>query len=115
MLIQKVVLALISASVFSGCTTLDKSFQLGGALGAATGAVATYAGSTAAGGSASSQEIGVGAGIGFAVGLLASYFIHERIISERAEKAADTELYFGDLPPSPFIIPLKKLKRGGIR
>lgn len=115
MTIEKLVSALSVIFIFSSCTTLDKSFQLGGVLGATTGAVATYTGSSAGGGSANSQEVGIGAGIGFAVGLLTSYFIHESVVSDRDEAAADTELYFGDLPPSPFVIPQKKLKKGGFR
>jgi hypothetical protein len=115
MTIKKMVLALSSTFVFSGCTTLDKSFQLGGLLGATTGAVATYAASTGEGGSANSQEVGVGAGIGFAVGLLTSYFIHESVVADREEATRDTELYFGDLPPSPFFIPQKKIKKGSFR
>jgi hypothetical protein len=115
MTIRKLVLALSSICLLSSCTTLDKSFQLGGILGATTGAVATYAGSSAGGGSANSQEVAIGSGIGFAVGLLTSYWIHESVVSERADEAADTELYFGDLPPSPFILPQKKPKKGGSR
>ncbi|RYZ77866.1 MAG: hypothetical protein EOP05_00080 [Proteobacteria bacterium] len=111
----KAISLLASISIFTGCTTLDKSFQLGGTLGAATGAAATYAAGSATGNSPTLRDVGIGAGVGFGVGLLLSYLIYDSVAKDRAEVATDTEFYFGDLPPSPFVIPQKKLKKGSFR
>lgn len=95
------------------CTTLDQSYRLGGATGALVGAAATYAGHSSGGRNPSLEEVGVGASIGFGIGLITSYFIHQKVVEDRDEMARRTEIYFGDLPPSPFVIPQPKFKRGG--
>jgi hypothetical protein len=47
-----------------------------------------------------------GAGIGLAVGLLTSYIVHGKIADDRnTANQNGTEMYFGDLPPSPFVFP----------
>ncbi|RYZ92961.1 MAG: hypothetical protein EOP06_02590 [Proteobacteria bacterium] len=103
-----------SLLIFTGCTTLDKSFQLGGSLGALSGAAATYAANSASGSAPSAQDVGIGAAVGFGAGLLLSYFIYDSVWKDRIDTSAETELYFGDLPPSPFVISRKKLKKGGL-
>lgn len=95
------------------CTTLDQSFRLGAATGAMTGAAATYAAGNTSGKPPTIEEVGVGASIGLGLGLIASYFIHQQVVEDREEASKQTEIYFGDLPPSPFIIPQPKLKKGG--
>ncbi len=95
------------------CTTLDQSFRLGAVTGALTGAVATYAGNRLSGRNPSIEEVGLGASIGLGVGLITSYFVHQKVSEDRDEKTQGTEIYFGDLPPSPFMIPQPKLKKGG--
>lgn len=94
------------------CTTLDQSFRLGAVTGALTGAAATYAGHGASGRSPTAEEVGIGASIGLGIGLLTSYFVHQQVAEDREEMAKQTEIYFGDLPPSPFIIPQQKYKKG---
>lgn len=95
------------------CTTLDQSYRLGAATGALTGAAATYAGHSSNGRNPSLEEVGVGASIGLGIGLITSYFIHQKVVEDREEATRQTEIYFGDLPPSPFVIPQPKLKKGG--
>ena len=103
------------AMLTSGCTTLDQSFRLGAATGAMAGAAATYAVGRAAGGEPKLEDVGVGASIGLGIGLITSYFVHQKVSEDRDEMSRQTEIYFGDLPPSPFMIPQPKLKKGGRR
>jgi hypothetical protein len=82
-------------------------------MGAATGAAATFAGSAAGGKSPSLETVAIGAGIGSAVGLLTSYLIHRSVEDTRSSSDSNqTEMRFGDLPPSPFVVP-KTLPKGG--
>lgn len=94
------------------CTTLDQSFRLGAATGALTGVAATYAAHSTNGRNPSAEEVGLGATIGLGLGLITSYFVHQQVVEDRDEMARQTEIYFGDLPPSPFVIPQPKLKKG---
>jgi len=34
--------------------------------------------------------------------------VHQSVAEDRVESSKQTEIYFGDLPPSPFLIPGKK-------
>jgi hypothetical protein len=95
------------------CTTLDQSFKLGAATGALTGAAATYAGHSASGRPPTIEEVGIGASIGLGLGMIASYFIHQQVTKDRDDAIKQTEIYFGDLPPNPFVIPQPKFKKGG--
>lgn len=97
----------------ASCTTLDQSFRLGAATGALTGAAATYAAHSSNGRNPSLEEVGLGATIGLGLGLITSYFVHQQVVEDREEMTKQTEIYFGDLPPSPFMIPQPKLKKGG--
>lgn len=97
----------------TGCSTLDQSFKLGAATGALTGAAATYAGHSAGGRQPTIEEVGIGASIGLGLGMITSYFVHEQVTKDRDEAIKQTEIYFGDLPPSPFVIPQPKFKKGG--
>jgi len=74
--------------------------------GALTGAAATYAGNSASGRNPFIEEVGLGASIGLGIGLITSYFVHQQVAEDRDEMSRQTEIYFGDLPPSPFMIPL---------
>lgn len=102
---------LVAISV--SCTTLDQSFRLGAATGALTGAAATYAAGSTSGHQPSLEEVGIGASIGLGLGLITSYFVHQSVVSDREEFSKQTEIYFGDLPPSPFVIPQPNNKKGG--
>ena len=95
------------------CTTLDQSFRLGSATGALTGAAATYAAGSTSGQQPTLEEVGIGASIGIGLGLITSYFVHQSVVSDREEFSKQTEIYFGDLPPSPFVIPDPIKKKGG--
>ncbi len=99
--------------LLTSCTTLDQSFRLGAATGAITGAAATYAGGGSSGKPPTLEEVGIGASIGLGIGLITSYFVHQSVVSDREESARQTEIYFGDLPPSPFVIPQPNIKKGG--
>lgn len=108
-------LAWIAAVGATGCSTLNGSLQMGASMGAATGAAATYAGYSAGGKSPSFGTVAVGAGIGTALGLITSYLVHRKVEEDRAScESSQTEMRFGDLPPSPFIVP-KTLPKGGRR
>lgn len=100
------------AMLTSGCSTLDQSFRLGAATGAVAGASATYAAERASGRQPTFEDVGIGASIGLGIGLLTSYFVHQSVVEDRESSTRHTEIYFGDLPPSPFVIPGSNNKRG---
>lgn len=102
-----ILLSLIATQAVS-CSTLDQSFRLGAASGAVAGAAATYGAERASGGQPSFENVAVGASVGLALGLITSYFVHKSVSEDREEDSRKTEIYFGDLPPSPFVIPGKK-------
>lgn len=96
-----------------GCASMHESLQLGAGLGALTGAAANYAGHSSAGGKPSIEDVGLGAGIGLGLGLITSYFTYKAVDQARRDNQAyQTEIYFGDLPPSPFVIPKPSTKKG---
>jgi len=85
---------------------MNESLQLGAGMGAATGAAASYAGHRSTGQSPSFENVALGAGIGIGVGLLTSYFTHKQVEEDRElYRSNQTEMHFGDLPPSPFLTP----------
>ena len=112
-MMKMVSLALIAA-VTCSCATLNESMTLGVGMGSVAGGAATYvAQSTAPDKSASLGNIALGAGIGAAVGAITSYFTHKSVEGKRAACMADqTEMHFGDLPPSPFVFPKTLPKKG---
>jgi len=96
-----------------GCATMHESLQLGASMGAITGGAATYAGHSGSGKSASFGDVALGAGIGLGVGLLTSYITHQQVEERRQSLYSEqTEMHFGDLPPSPFIVPKAAPKKG---
>lgn len=95
------------------CSTLDQSFRLGATTGALTGIAATYAAGSSSGTPPTFEQVGLGAGIGLGLGLITSYFVHKQVASDREESARQTEIYFGDLPPSPFVMPQPNIRKGG--
>jgi hypothetical protein len=110
---KRILLLSLAVALLSSCTTLDQSFRFGAVTGALTGAASTYAGHGAGGRNPSAEEVGLGASIGLGIGLITSYFIHQQVVEDRDEMSRQTEIYFGDLPPSPFMIPQPKIKKGG--
>jgi hypothetical protein len=102
-------LAILSTS----CATMNDSLQLGASMGAATGAAATFTGSYAGGSSPSIGTVALGAGLGSAVGMITAYFTHKKLEEDRKDNQADQfEMHFGDLPPSPFVVPKMTPKKG---
>jgi len=91
--------------LLTSCTTLDQSFRLGAATGALAGAGAAFASESASGRSPTLENVGVGASIGLGLGLITAYFVHKQVAEDREDYSRQTDVYFGDLPPSPFVIP----------
>jgi hypothetical protein len=107
-------LAVATAMLCASCATLNDSIKLGSGMGAVAGLGATFAGYSAAGQSPNLETAALGAGIGIGLGALTAYFTHKSVEEDRQSCLADqTELHFGDLPPSPFVIPRKPTKKGG--
>lgn len=108
---QFLLLAMLS---LAACTTLNDSIQLGAGMGALAGAAATYSAESANGKTPPFENVALGAGIGLGVGAITSYFIHKKVEDQRQAWMSDqTEMHFGDLPPSPFIVPKMNSKKGG--
>ncbi len=109
---MKLVLLIIGALALIGCSTMNESLQFGAGIGALVGASATYTAESIIGKS-STDNVLKGAAIGVGLGLITSYFVHRSVEDERKSLPDQTEMYFGDLPPSPFIVPKIKSKKGG--
>jgi hypothetical protein len=102
------------AALMSSCATLNESLELGAGMGAATGLAAAFAGHAGTGRGASAEEAAIGAGIGMGLGLLTSFLVHGSVEERRQSLQLDqTEMQFGDLPPSPFIVPKKQNSKKG--
>jgi predicted RNA methylase len=110
---SNLLIALAAAQLCYGCSTLDQSLRLGAATGSLAGAAATFGSERASGRDPSMENVAVGASVGLAVGLLTSYFVHNAVASDSADSQRQTEMYFGDLPPSPFVFPNQNSKKGG--
>lgn len=102
------------AVLSSSCATMNESLELGGGMGAAVGATSTFVAHKATNGeSPSFGSVALGAGVGALAGLATAYFTHKNVEEKReALKAEQTEMFFGDLPPSPFVVPKMSLKKG---
>lgn len=97
----------------TACSTLNESMQLGASMGALSGAAATYSAYKAVDKNPTTEEVASGAVIGLGLGLLTSYLVHQQVDEDRAAQSANKiEMYFGDLPPSPFVFPNNN-KNGG--
>ena len=102
-----------SSMLLTSCATMNDSLQLGAGMGAVAGGAATYAGYSAGGKSPELGTVALGAGIGAALGMITSYFTHKKVEEQRQSYLSDqTEMHFGDLPPSPFIVPRTNPKKG---
>lgn len=102
------------AFMVTSCSTLNESLQLGFGLGGVSGGAATYAGFRAGGRPPTIGSVAFGAGVGATLGLLTSYLVHKRVEEDRGDcQMEQTEMHFGDLPPSPFIVP--KPRKGSTR
>ena len=100
-------LYLITLTSLASCASMKDSLQLGAGVGAFTGAAATYSAHQSMGRSAKLEDVAVGAGVGLGIGLLTSYLVHKSLADEpRPYSENETpQMHFGDLPPSPFIMP----------
>ena len=107
------ILLLSALSVLTtSCSTLDQSFRLGAATGALAGAAAKFGSEKGSGRDPSMENVGIGASVGLGIGLIAAYFVHQSVVEDREEASRQTEVYFGDLPPSPFVFPKSNPKKG---
>lgn len=104
------ILAVIPA--LSACSTLGESMQLGASMGAVGGAAALYSSQRSVGQEPTLESVGSGALIGLGVGLITSYITHKSTEENRQYTSNQPEMYFGDIPPSPFVLP-KTPKKGG--
>lgn len=91
----------------ASCASMKDSLQLGAGVGAFSGAAATYSAHQSMGRSAKLEDVAVGTGVGLGIGLLTSYLVHKSLADEpRPYSESETpQMHFGDLPPSPFIMP----------
>src|ERR1700677_4273687 len=104
---------LLTLPLVASCTTMSDSLELGTGLGLASGAAATYSGFSAGGNNPTFQTVAIGAGIGTTIGLATAYFTHKKVESDRQSCQTDQiETHFGDLPPSPFIVPKMNFQKG---
>lgn len=103
------------ATMLSSCSTMNQSMELGAGMGAASGVASAYAGSIGQPHGPSVSTVLIASGIGAGIGLLTSYFVHKSVEEDRLNAQADQmDMNFGDLPPSPFIVPKNKpTKKGG--
>jgi hypothetical protein len=102
------------ALTLTSCASMNQSLQMGMGLGTVAGGAATYVGLSSNGSQPKFEDVALGAGIGMSIGLITSYFTHKSVEeSRRDSKSAETEMFFGDLPPSPFIFPKTNSKKGG--
>lgn len=102
-----IILALLS---LTACSTLNESIQLGAGMGAIAGAAATYTAENSRGVKPSSDNILAGAVLGLVAGIITSNITHNNIAETRGE-GTNTEMYFGDLPPNPFVF--SNSRKGG--
>ena len=113
---KKLILLSTLPLITASCATMEDSLKLGAAMGTVAGAAAAYAGHSSTGQQPSLETVAIGAGIGLGVGLLTSHIVHKSVESERQSfEFNQTEMHFGDLPPSPFIMPRPIMKKGGKR
>lgn len=108
-------LVLVSA-LLSSCATMSESMQLGASMGGVTGITAALGGRAGTGNSASFNDLAIGAAIGTGLGVLTSYLVHNSVEERRQSINADKmEMHFGDLPPSPFVLPNSGVNKKGVR
>ncbi len=108
------ILRVLPLIALAGCATMNESLELGGGMGALTGATSTFVAYKSINGeSPAFSSVALGAGVGATLGLLTSYLVHKDVEEKReAMKAEQTDMYFGDLPPSPFVVPKMLPKKG---
>ena len=104
------------AALMSSCATMSESMQLGASMGGVSGMAAAFAGRAGTGNPTSVNDVAIGAAIGTGLGVLTSYLVHNSVEERRQSIGADQmEMHFGDLPPSPFVLPRSNLNKKGAR
>lgn len=107
-------IAVISTLLLStACSTLGDSLKLGASLGAVGGLAAAYSAHSSNGLQPSLETLAAGAGLGLVAGLITSHAVYRSVEEDRKVYQTDqVEMHFGDLPPSPFIMPKPMTKKG---
>ena len=99
--------------LLNSCATLNDSIILGASIGAVGGIAASSSTYDKNGNSFTKEEQLSNIGLGLAIGAIAAYFIHDNTTEYRKDYYYNNpEIYFGDLPPSPFIMTPNEKKRG---
>lgn len=100
--------------LLSSCATMNDSMMLGATLGGIAAVAATSSAYNKVDHTASNDDLAASAGIGIALGLITSYFVHKDVAEKRGDIYSNNpQIYFGDLPPSPFIMTPATKKKGG--
>lgn len=89
----------------TACSTLNQSVLLGGTLGAIAGAAGISTGEHSAGITPRSSDVTNGALIGLGLGVITASIIQNVNSQEKQNSESGPQMYFGDLPPSPFVFP----------
>ncbi len=98
----------------ASCASLNESLQFGAGMGAVAGAASSYTAYKSSGRDPKLEDVAIGAGVGLGLGLITSYLVHKSLAEEpRPYSENETpQMHFGDLPPSPFVMPLVSPRRG---
>lgn len=112
---MKLKIILPTLLLLNSCASLNDSMLLGAGLGAGAGVLSQTTAYQKTGTAYSSEEVTNSAVVGLAIGLIGSFLIHKSVEEKRGSLySSDPEIYFGDLPPSPFIMtPKLKTQKGG--
>lgn len=99
--------------LLNSCATLNDSLILGASIGAVSGSAISSSTYDKNGNSFTKEEHLSNVGLGLVVGAIAAYFIHDNTTEYRKDYYYNNpEIYFGDLPPSPFIMTPNEKRRG---
>ncbi len=109
---MKKIILFITLPLFTACATLNESVLLGVGMGSVTAVVATTSAYDRSGKSLQNEELISQLGLGLVIGALAAYLIHDNTVQYKKDSYYNTpEIYFGDLPPSPFIMTPSEKKK----
>lgn len=109
---MKKLILFITLPLFTACATLNDSIVFGAGIGTITAGVATSSAFDRSGKSLQNEEFMGNLGLGLVIGAMAAYLIHDNTVQYRKDSYYNTpEIYFGDLPPSPFIMTPSEKKK----
>lgn len=101
----KKIILISTVLLLNSCATLNDSILLGAGIGGGAAAFVTSSTNDSRGQSFTKEEQLSNVGLGLAIGAIAAYFIHDNTTEYRKDYYNNNpEIYFGDLPPSPFIM-----------